>query len=145
MIPKTSRVRIRRAQRAAELLALRLKGYNFRQIGELMGFSEQRAFFIVREELARLNRERSAAASEVLRRELDRLDRLLWDHWLDAQKHDMQALRRVVVILSLKARLLLPDEAEKLKPPPPPNSWAWLRNIMIDDGEPGFGPAGKSG
>jgi hypothetical protein len=94
-------------RRAAEL---RLRGYNFRQIGEAIGRSEQCAWDAV-QRVARLTREATQGRAEQVRElELQRLDALLakvWDRATDTQ--DEQQLAAVATVLRVserRARLL---------------------------------------
>jgi hypothetical protein len=87
-------------------LELRKGGLTFRQIGERMGFSEQRAHRLVTEELQRLNADRAEAAAEVARLECERLDALLAAVWPEAQEGNLPAVDRVLAILARRAKML---------------------------------------
>jgi hypothetical protein len=110
---KNSKTRIAAAQRHTEALQLRLAGLTYRQIGERLGYTEQRAHRVVTEELARLNAERAEQAAEVTRLELERLDALLAVVWPKAERGEMGALDRVLAIMNRRARLLGLDAPEK--------------------------------
>jgi hypothetical protein len=103
---KTSAARVGRSRRAAQALELRKGGLTFRQIGERMGFSEQRAHRLVTEELQRLNADRAEAAAEVTRLECERLDALLAAVWPEAQGGNLSAIDRVLAILARRAKML---------------------------------------
>jgi hypothetical protein len=102
----TSAARVGRSGRAARALDLRKGGLTFREIGERMGFSEQRAHRLVTEELARLNAERAEAAEAVTRLEVERLDALLAAVWPKAKDGNLAAVDRVLAILARRAKML---------------------------------------
>jgi hypothetical protein len=109
---KTSTERVGRAERAGWALELRKAGLTFREIGQRMGVTEQRAHRIVTEELARLNAKRAESAEAVTRLEVERLDALLAAVWEKAAAGDLAAVDRVLSIMQRRARLLGID-AEK--------------------------------
>lgn len=102
---QNSPTRITAVQRRIQALELRIAGKNFREIGLAMGFSEQRAHQLVSEELIRLNAERSEAAVEVKRLELERLDALLAGVWEKAKGGDGPTIDRVIAIMQRRAKL----------------------------------------
>jgi hypothetical protein len=103
---RSSPRRFKTAERRTLAVQLRVEGKTFRQIGAAMGFSEQRAHFIVTEELQRLNRERSEAASELQQLESQRLDALHAAVWEKAQAGDLDAINAVVKLMNRRAKLL---------------------------------------
>jgi hypothetical protein len=103
---KTSAARVTRSTNAGRALELRKAGLTFRQIGQRMGFTEQRAHKLVTEELARLNSKRSEAAEAVTRLEVERLDALLRVVYPKALKGDMQAFDRVLAVMARRAKML---------------------------------------
>jgi hypothetical protein len=103
-----------------------MAGATFRQIGDRMGFTEQRAHALVTQELARLNAQRAESAAAVTRLEVERLDALLLAVWSKALHGDLPALDRVLAILARRAKLLGID-AEK---PAPPN--IALQNVNVN-------------
>jgi hypothetical protein len=110
---KASKTRVQAAKRHVEVLQLRLEGLTFRQIGERLGFSEQRAHQLVTEELARLNAERAEQAAEVTRLELERLDALLAAVWDGASRGEVGAIDRVLAIMNRRAKVLGIDAPER--------------------------------
>jgi hypothetical protein len=112
-ISKTSRIKISRSKHATSVLKLRMEGLSHREIGNRLGFSEQRAFKICKDELERLNQVRTEAASELQRLELHRLDEMLKAVYQKARKGDVQALDRVLVVMERRAKLLGLDLADK--------------------------------
>ena len=102
----TSAARVGRSSRAGQALELRKGGLTFRQIGQRMGFSEQRAHTLVTEELQRLNTQRAEAADAVTRLEVERLDSLLAAVWPQAMKGVLTAIDRVLAILARRAKML---------------------------------------
>ena len=103
---QSSAQRISRSERAEQALSLRKAGLTYKEIGRRMGFTEQRAYHLVTQELARLNQQRAEAAEAVSRLELERLDRLLAAIWDKAQAGDFGAIDRVLSIMARRARLL---------------------------------------
>jgi hypothetical protein len=110
---KQSPVRITCAEKTLRALSLRKSGFTFRQIGEQMGFTEQRAFQLVHNELHRINKERGEEAEEVIRLELERLDEILQPAFKKAQKGDLAAITVVLNIMTRRARLLGLDAPDK--------------------------------
>ena len=100
---QSSAQRISRSERAEQALSLRKAGLTYKEIGRRMGFTEQRAYHLVTQELARLNQQRAEAASRL---ELERLDRLLAAIWDKAQAGDFGAIDRVLSIMARRAKLL---------------------------------------
>jgi hypothetical protein len=94
-------------------LDLRKAGKTYAEIGQVLGVSEQRAHKVVTEELARLNRERVEAATDVCRLELGRLDTLLAGVWEAAKGGDVVAIDRVVKLMERRARLAGLDKPVK--------------------------------
>src|SRR5262249_49496020 len=92
---------------------LRKEGKTYAQIGQMLGFSEQRAHRIVTLELQRLNAKRAEQASEVTRLELERLDSLLASVWLQAKAGEGPAIDRCLAVMARRAKLLGIDQPEK--------------------------------
>jgi len=74
---KASADKIKGAERAIQALELRKSGLNYREIGGRLGISEGRAHAIVTQSLRKLVEQRNEIAEEVLRLQLERLDRML--------------------------------------------------------------------
>lgn len=71
---KASAKRLRGAENRAKALELRKSGASYRQIGEALGISMQRAHQLVMDELDRLAQLRLGNADELRRLELERLE-----------------------------------------------------------------------
>jgi hypothetical protein len=103
---RNARVRIARSLRAVEAMELRLQGLNYKQIGERMGFTEQRAWKLVSQEFDRLNEKRTERATDVLRLELDRLDEMFAAVYARACGGDLKAIAAALKIVDKRADLL---------------------------------------
>ena len=112
---KGSKQALNAAQRHAEALELRLSGMTYRQIGESMGFTESRAWKIIMDELARLNKERSELAEDVVRLEVDRLDRFLLGVFPAAESGDEKAIDAAMKIMARRAKLCGLDAPTKIE------------------------------
>jgi hypothetical protein len=131
--------RIGRAERAGQALDLRKAGLTFREIGDRMGVTEQRAHKIVTQELARLNGKRTESAEAVTRLEIERLNALMSAVWEKAKAGDLAAIDRVLAIMLRRARLLGID-AEK-QPPPAGEMTLNVIEMIVTDGEIAHGNA----
>lgn len=100
---KTSPKAIETAELRAQVLALRKQGWGYDAIGEAMGFTKQRAYQIVCEELAALIKE---PAQQILDLELQRLETLLLGVATDAEKGDPRAIDSELRIRERRAKLL---------------------------------------
>lgn len=90
--------------RAARALELRMEGMKFDDIATELGYnSKQAAFDAVSRELRAITRE---PAEEVLRLDLERLDRMWGVHYLNAQAGDAIALSACMRIMERRAKLL---------------------------------------
>lgn len=90
--------------RAAKALELRMEGMKFDDIATELGYnSKQAAFDAVSRELRAITRE---PAEEVLRLDLERLDRMWGVHYLNAQAGDAIALSACMRIMERRAKLL---------------------------------------
>ena len=108
---KTSPSTIDAKMRAAKALELRMEGMKFDDIAAELGYnSRQAAFDAVSRELKALTRE---PAEEVLRLDLERLDRMWGIHFLNAQAGDAVALSSCMRIMERRARLLGLDAPAK--------------------------------
>jgi hypothetical protein len=99
-------VRIAHGRRAGEALELRLAGLSYAAIGERMGVSAPRAYQLVSGEVERINARRSENAAELVRIEVERLDRLLEAVWPKATAGELAAVDRVLLIMARQAKLL---------------------------------------
>ena len=123
--------------RAARALELRMEGMKFDDIAEELGYAgRQGAYDAVSRELKALTRE---PAEEVLRLDLERLDKMWGVHYLNAQAGDAVALSSCMRIMERRARLLGLDAPSKNEvtgkdgsPIAPP-----VFNISFENGGPG--------
>lgn len=114
-----------------------MEGMKFDDIANELGYnSKQAAFDAVSRELKAITRE---PAEEVLRLDLERLDRMWGIHYLNAQAGDAQALASCMRIMERRARLLGLDAPAKNEitgkdggPLAPP-----VFNISFENGGPG--------
>ena len=72
---------IKRSERATKALSLRKAGKSYEEIGVELGVKAVRAFVIIKEELARLNKDRSSSAEEILRLEIERCYEIVKALW----------------------------------------------------------------
>lgn len=122
--------------RAAKALELRMEGMKFDDIATELGYnSKQAAFDAVTRELRAITRE---PAEEVLRLDLERLDRMWGVHYLNAQAGDAIALSACMRIMERRAKLLGLDvnktevtgkDGAPIAPP--------VFNISFENGGPG--------
>jgi hypothetical protein len=110
---QASAKRIEAAQRRIQALALRLEGKTYAQIGEAMGFTEQRAHRLVTCELRRLNAKRTEQAGELRRLDGERLDAMIAVLWPAVKKGRGPAIDRVLSIMHRKAKLFGLDAPTK--------------------------------
>jgi hypothetical protein len=136
--------RIGRAERAGQALDLRKAGLTFREIGERMGVSEQRAHAIVTQELARLNAKRAESAEAVTRLEIERLDALLSAVWPAAEKGDLAAVDRVLSVMHRRARLLGIDLADQKAATAPGIVVLNVQEVVIERKEPSHADNGDA-
>ena len=102
--PTASR-RTAAAERRKQAVALRIVGATFEQIGERIGVSKQAAFEMVSKALEE-TRALTAESADALRQiELQRLDALQTALWSDAIKGDVQAIDRVLKVMTRRAQL----------------------------------------
>ena len=100
---KTTPEAIATAELRAQVLELRKQGYGYQAIGDAMGFTKQRAYQIVTEELAAIIRE---PTQQILDLELQRMETLLQGVADDAAKGDPRAIDSELSIRARRARLL---------------------------------------
>jgi hypothetical protein len=128
---KTRTTTLEGQPRRLKAVQLRLAGMTYRQIGEEMGFSEQRAWSLVQKEIQRVNRHRKEAAAEMLRLELERLDRLHAAFWEQAVAGDLDAAAFVLRLMQRRARLLgLDAPAAKGAPDPAVHITITLEQVL---------------
>jgi hypothetical protein len=103
---RTSPRRIESARRRLQAVELRRAGATFEQIGQALGCTRMRAWQLVAEEMARLNKERTEAAEGLLALECDRLDALHLVLWPKAMKGDLDAIDRLIKLSARRCRML---------------------------------------
>jgi hypothetical protein len=109
--------RVKKARRGIEALKLREKGMTYREIGQAMHVSEQRAWKLVCDEFDRLLEKRTEKDAHVHKMELMRLDALHQTLWKKAQHGDSKAIGLVLKTMERRAALLGLDVAnEKTNP-----------------------------
>lgn len=101
------------AKRRIEAMQLRQQGFSFKEIGEKLGCSQQRAHAIVHEEFARLRAEQNELAENILRVTNDRIEALLKMQWQRAMQGDRLATETVLKLVDRQARLFGVDAPRK--------------------------------
>ena len=129
---KTAPILVRANERAREALELRKAGATFKQIAASMHFSEQRAYFLVSRELARLNAERAELATDVTRLELERMDALWLGLWPRARGGDEKAVATCLRIMERRARILGLDAPTKIAPTNPEGDGPAVIRVVYD-------------
>ena len=129
---KASRKKLVAAERRIQALDLRKAGATYQQIGRQLGYSEQRAHQIVTSELQRLNTERSEAATEVRRLELERLDAMLLGAWPRGKSGDPKMGQFCLAIMDRRARLLGLDAPTKVAPTDPSGQNPYVSKSIHD-------------
>jgi hypothetical protein len=102
-------------ERENQVVALRLRGVQYRAIGAQVGISGQAAHQIVQRVLARKRKETNEIGEEVRDLEIERLDKMLaiLSERIEDDPGDYQAMDRVFRIAERRARLLGLDMPEK--------------------------------
>jgi hypothetical protein len=103
---KTSATVCASVPKRVRALELRIAGKRFTEIGKALGVGEARAYTFVKEELDRLNRQRTETASQLQRLECDRLDKMMAAVWPQAEAGDVNAIAAAVKLMQRRARLL---------------------------------------
>lgn len=101
------------AARRVKALDLRKAGASYRQIGAQLGVSEAQAFNDVKAALDALNKLEIAAAEDVRRLELERLDTLTLALWPNAKSGKEGAIDRILKLMERRAKLLGLDAPTK--------------------------------
>jgi transcriptional regulator/post-segregation antitoxin (ccd killing protein) len=103
------------AEKSSKAVELRRQGKNYKEIGQALGVTEQKAWQIVKKEMQRLLKFRTEAADALVRLELDRLDMLLAVVWPKAEKGDTKAVDSALKIAERRSKLLGLDAPTKVK------------------------------
>jgi len=90
------------AERKAQALSRRIGGFTFQQIADEMHITRQAAHALVKSALAELNEKIAESATELRRLELERLDTMRRALWGEVLKGDLQSIDRA---LKISARL----------------------------------------
>lgn len=101
---KTSKARIKAAERRIKALELRKQGYTYREIGEKIGCGESRAHQIITKELCKINDTLDELRPEVVRLELERLDKMMPAFSIKAERGDAQAGAMVIKIMDRRSK-----------------------------------------
>jgi len=89
-------------ERKAQALSRRIGGFTFQQIADEMHITRQSAHALVKSALAELNEKIAESATELRRLELERLDTMRRAVWGEVLKGDLQSIDRA---LKISARL----------------------------------------
>jgi len=102
-------------QKAAKAVELRMEGKTFDEIAQECGYKHKSsAFDAVKRALELVVRE---PATELIKLDLERLDKIWGIHYLNAQAGDVQALGACMKIMERRAKLLgLDAQPEKVVP-----------------------------
>ena len=100
-------------QKAAKAVELRMEGKTFDEIAQEAGYkSRQAAHDAVKRALELIVRE---PATELIKLDLERLDKMWGIHYLNAQAGDSQALASCMKIMERRAKLLGLDAKQELE------------------------------
>lgn len=102
-------------KRRIEAMRMRQEGKTYKEIGEELGCSAQRAFTIVNEQITLLRQSQSELAENLLRITNDRLERLINLNWQKALSGDRGAMEMILKLIDRQARMLGLDAAKKLE------------------------------
>jgi hypothetical protein len=127
---KTAPRQLHAAQRRAYVLKLRLSGALYRDIADACiqhfgqdnvpaGYDERYAFQDVWRELEKINLERQEGRAELVRLELERLDRMLLAIWTQITNGNFGAIDRGLRISERRSRLLGLDQPMQVAPVTP--------------------------
>jgi hypothetical protein len=106
MPSKTSAIRVRAAERSAQIMELRREGATYSAIASKIGITTARAHQVVLAELRRAHAAAAEATAAMVALELDRLDALTAACWPLAIEGDLRAVDRVLRIMARRAALL---------------------------------------
>jgi hypothetical protein len=112
---RASREKILAMEKRQQALEYRKQGLNYREIGDKMGFSEQRAWKIITDEFKRLAAETNETATDALRLTLERLDTLLAAVMPAAKNGDVKAIEASLKIIDRYGKLFGLDPAQKIQ------------------------------
>jgi hypothetical protein len=127
--------RIQSTRRRTEAIKLREKGLSYKEIGERMGISEQRAWTLVSLAFDYLNQRLAEKASTVQRLEASRLDQMFKGVWTKARGGDFKAIAAVISIMERRARLLGLDLADNKQAAPQANVVLNVNEVIVEKRE----------
>lgn len=110
---KTSPSRMTAAVARDKAMALRLKGWHYRDIAKELGYSAARSYYLVSEALATLAAHTTEKAIEVRQIETDRLDAMLRALAPKIARGDTQAIGTALRVQERRAKLWGLDQQEK--------------------------------
>lgn len=102
------------AKKTAEALALASEGWGYKEIGEAIGVSKTRAFQIVKAALEKAQSKIQVNAEGVINLELIRLDQMTIGIAKPAMAGDLNAIDRMLKIMTQRASLLGLNAATKI-------------------------------
>ena len=103
------------AERRQKSLDLRIAGARYRQIGAQLGVSPQTAYRDVQAALGELAPLQNRKAEKLRELELERCDKLTLALWPKARAGDEKAVRAIVAVMGLRARLSGLDAPTRLE------------------------------
>lgn len=115
----TSPARITAAARRREAVALRLSGLPFEAIGSALGVSRQQAHRLVTAEIGRTAAEAQEATDALRALELERLDAMQAALWDRTMAGELEAVDRLLKIITRRCALLGLDRPAKIAPTTP--------------------------
>lgn len=100
-------------EKAAQALELRKEGYGFQEIADKLGYnSVQAAHAAVKRSIMAIIRE---PAEELIKVELERIDKMWRIHYVNAYNGDPDALKSCLKLMERRAKLLGLDAAQKIE------------------------------
>jgi len=121
---KGSKQRVTAKEREIRALELRKSGATYRAIGESLGITEQGAHKCVMRAIDKLNEKIIEDAVQVRRLELERLDRLFLAIYRTAIQGNLDAIDRILRIMTRRAKLLGLDAVEQAEV-------SWREEIIV--------------
>lgn len=97
---------MRARERELQAVELRKAGFNYRQIGELLGVSHVAAGKAVKRALKTYSEQTKEATDDFRQLELERLDELNLAFWPKAVAGDIQAAKLILRVVEQRSRLL---------------------------------------
>lgn len=101
------------AEKRLEAFKYYIKGWTYRQIGQLLGLSHVRVHQYIKEHLAELNEQTKELAKLLRERQLTRLDEMISAIWIKAIGGDLFAVDRIEKLMAQQNKLLNLDNHPK--------------------------------